>query len=180
VGDAFALLTEKDAGSVPVWQQTLQASLGGTCIHPLHITCQRVSPGGDARMQEVCRLFRDVFAPLQRFSVYGDHLEIWYSEWRDDQIAKCLVQPDTDFAAAARSLDRLLDERGIQRHYRVDGSPELVPVTVLEGVHSHPIGEKEHRLVQRHLFSPTELVISRIIGPGRFEILERTPLAPPP
>jgi hypothetical protein len=128
----------------------------------------------------VCRLFRDVFAPLQSFAVYGDHLEVWYSEWRGKQIAKCLVSPDTDLTAAVSSLDSLLDKYGIRRHYRLYRSPELVPVTVLEGVRDErTIGENEHRLVQRHLFSPKELVISRIQGDDRFEILERTPLCPP-
>lgn len=181
LGDVFALLTEQDAGPVPGWQQTLQASLGGSYIHPLHITCQRVSPDGEPGLEEVCRLFRDVFAPLEPFSVYGDHLEIWYSEWRDKQIAKCLIRPSPELVAAAGCLDRLLDNHRIQRHYRVDGSPELVPVTILEGVRERrPIDAAEHRLVQRHLFSPTELVISRLAENNRFEILERIALAPSP
>jgi len=149
-------------------------------MHPLHITCQRVSPDGDARLQVVCRVFREALAPLREFAVYGDHLEIWYSEWRDRQIAKCLVRPVAELATAVSVLDSLLDEHGIQRHYRVDDSPELIPITVLEGVSDRPsLGDGEQHLVQRHLFSPAELAISRTVGHGRFEILERIPLAPP-
>lgn len=176
-GDVFALLSEGEDRERPAWQVELQASLGGTCAAPLHITCQKATPADEDQLRELKRIFVDWLSPLGPVPIEGRRVEVWYSAFRSAGIAKCLVPVGERIETAINGINFELDRLEIERHYHIEPIPDHVPVTVLEGLDVETaIGESDHRIVQRRIFVAAELVISRSVGTRGFEVLGRIPL----
>lgn len=152
--------------------------MGGRCTAPLHITCQKITVDSASQLVAACRLFAGTLTAVPQLVVSGHHLEVWYSDYRNTNIAKCLVPVDPALSAAINTLNRELDRLRVTRHYHVQPVPDHVPVTVLEGLGEDTrVLDSDNRLVRCRLFTVRELVISRMAGPNEFEVLERHPLA---
>lgn len=176
-GDVFALLSEGEGIDRPAWQTELQASLGGSCAAPLHITCQKATPADEGQVQELKRIFLEWLGPLDPIAVEGRRVEVWYSAFRSAGIAKCLVPVGERLETAINGINFELDRLEIERHYHIEPVPDHVPVTVLEGLNvDTAIAESDHRIVQRRIFIAAELIVSRSVGTRGFEVLARLPL----
>jgi hypothetical protein len=173
-GDICVLLAPSRPPSGPgaAFIDRLQADLGGERVEPLHVTVDRVATDN---ADELIRSLRDSVRRLRPVSIRVDRLYFLPSQARGPEIAKLEVAPD---AVLDDDIDKLLTA------LRGCGLPSLYPddqakptVTTLQRVTHRDSVEPDLSALPLELFVADLVIVSRIVGASRYDILDRIPIA---
>ena len=137
------------------------------------MACQRISPIDSVPIAKLLRQMYAASRMLTAFPVTGEKLEIWFSDFRDSHIVKCLATPGTLFNYFIEVLNQVFDGQRIPRHYHLEQVYTTIPITVLEEIEAQaPIEPRHHTLVQQPLFIAEDIIVSQILPDYSFRILE--------
>ena len=145
----------------------LHADLGGERVEPLHVTVDRVATSDPATL---VRAVRESVARLRPAPVRADRLYFLPSQSRGPEIVKLEVGPDA-------VLDRDVDE--VLAALRRCGLPSLYPehrvkptITTLQRVTRRESVEPDVSGLPIELFVADRVIVSRITGPARYDIVD--------
>lgn len=146
----------------------LQRTYGGHVVDPLHLTLERV--GGD-RTDDLIAAVRRSIVLLRPVVVRGEGLMTMRSSYRGGDILK--VETTQDGIAfdmdAVRSAVRAAGLRSLY------GGERRANVTVLEGItQGEDVAAEDWRPLD--LFTADLVIVSRIAGASRYDILDRISL----
>jgi hypothetical protein len=167
-GDICILLAPSRPLSAPggAFIDRLQADLGGERVEPLHVTVDRVATDDAAAL---IRGVRDSVRRLRPATVRVDRLYFLPSQSRGPEIVKLEVAPDA-------VLD--LDMNELLAALRRSGLPSLYPdrpkptITTLQRVTRRDSVEADVAGLPVELFVADLVIVSRIAGVARYEILD--------
>ncbi len=167
-GDVCILLVPSRPASAEVkaFLERLQREFGGRVVNPLHVTIDRVA---SVETDAVVRAVRDSVPRLRRAAIRGDGLFVLRSEFRGADVLKLDVARDS-------ALDHDIDElRAALRHAGltpVYGDERSMTVTALERIERDARPDAPAAGLQADLFVGDRILVSRILGVGRYEILD--------
>ena len=145
----------------------LHAVLGGERVEPLHVTVDRVATDDIAGL---IRSVRDSVRRLLPAPIHVDRLYFLPSQSRGPEIVKLEVGPGS-------ALD--LDTNELLAALRRCGLPSLYPshrtkptITTLQRVTRRDSVEPDVSGLPLELFVSNVVIVSRLIGPARYEILD--------
>jgi hypothetical protein len=146
----------------------LQRRYGGRIVDPLHLTLERVS---GERTDDLIAAVRRSTSLLRPVVVRGEGLMTMRSSYRRGEILKVetsqeRVAPDVD---AVRSAVRAAGLRSLY------GDERRANVTVLEGIR-HDGGIASEEWTPLDLFTADLVIVSRIAGASRYDVLDRISL----
>lgn len=178
-GDLCVLL-EPSADEVPNLRQrqlALQASFGGRPHQVVHLTCQRCAIE-DARSTDLIREVETLRTVPPVAIVAVSLIQFPHSFW-GTRLLRWQIQVTDELHHMCTLVDSALTRAGATLHYAFSTSRKLKPVTALEDI---PQADLEGYLATaeypHHLFYARQVVLSRILGRGRFDILARIKLEP--
>ncbi len=165
--DLFVLLTP--AASVTsadlTWQQQWQATYGGHCTDPLHVSLQRFVCPPAAPLHALIEALQRATAKFAPLSLVGVDLRPLYSAYRDNYVLKCRVQRSAVLEALNSTVRQTILAHQIRPHY----NRLAVLVTVLEDIGS-PASLAPHPLpVPLSLCTAARLLVSRVTGQEEYE-----------
>ena len=167
-GDICILLapSHQVTGQGAAFIDQLHVDLGGERVEPLHVTVDRVATDDAAAL---IRGVRDSVRRLRPATVRVDRLYFLPSQSRGPEIVKLEVGPD---AVLDEDMDELL--AGLRR----SGLPSLYPdrpkptITTLQRVTRRDSVEADVAGLPLELFVADLVIVSRITGVARYEILD--------
>ena len=169
-GDVCVLLAASSppAAEIRARLEGLQRTFGGRLVDPLHLTLERVS---GERTDDLIAAVRRSISQLQPVVVRGHALMTMRSSYRRGNILKVetaqeRIAPDVD---AVRSAVRAA---GLSSLY---GNERRANVTVLEGItQDGEVASEKWRPLD--LFIADLVIVSRIAGASRYDVLEQISL----
>jgi hypothetical protein len=168
-GDICILLapSHQVTGHGAAFIDRLHVDLGGERVEPLHVTVDRVATDDAAAL---IRCVHDSVRRLRPAPVRVDRLYFLPSLSRGPEIVKLEVAPD---AVLDVDIDELLES------LRRCGLPSLYPadrakptITTLQRVTRRDSVEADVAALPLELFVADLVIVSRITGPARYEILD--------
>jgi len=168
-GDICVLLapSPKLTGPGAAFIDRLHADLGGERVEPLHVTVDRVATDDAAAL---VRAVRESASRLRPAPIRVARLYFLPSQSRGPEIVKLEV-------AADAVLDQDVDE--LLAALRRCGLPSLYPsdrakptITTLQRVSRSDTVEPDLSVLPLELFVADRVIVSRITGPARYEILD--------
>ena len=167
-GDVCILLVPSRPASseVSAFLEGLRREFGGRVIDPLHVTIDRVAA---VESNAVVRAVRESLPRLRRAAVRGDGLFVLRSEFRGADVLKLDVARDGALDHDIDELRAALQQGGLTPVY---GDERSMTVTALERI------ERDARLdapaagLPADLFVGDRILVSRILGVGRYEVLD--------
>jgi hypothetical protein len=145
----------------------LHADLGGERIEPLHVTVDRVAPDDAAAL---VRRVRECAGRLRPASVRVDRLYFLPSESRGPEIVKLEVARDAVLDEDVGELLASLRRLGVRSLYPEDRAKPTV--TALQHVTRRDSVEPDVSGLPLELFVADLVIVSRIRGPARYEVLD--------
>ena len=174
-GDICVLLAPSGpvSGGGAAFIDRLHADLGGERVEPLHVTVDRVATADAATL---IRAVRETAHRLRPAPVRVDRLYFLPSQSRGPEIVKLEVAPDP-------VLDEDVNE--ILAALRGCGLPSLYPddrakptITALQRVTRRDSVEPDVSELPLDLFVAKRVIVSRIAGIARYEILDTASIPP--
>jgi hypothetical protein len=145
----------------------LQAAFGGRIVEPLHVTVDRVEPV-DAEV--LVAAIRGCIPRLTRAAVRGSALFELRSDYRGADVLKLIVARDDALDHNVDQLRAGLREAGLRPMY---GDERSLSVTALERIERSAAVDAASWGLPMDLFVGDTLLVSRILGVGSYEILDR-------
>ena len=152
-------------------QKSLQRLFGGRFHDRVHLTCQRFELSAkDSRLPQVMQCLRTRLATVQPFSVSAVSLLGFDSQFWQTRLLRWRIEVTEEVQYLCRRIEEGLEAMDIEPHFR-SFSPTLV--TALEDIARIDLDQALKGMIfPRYLFTVRQMVISRILGRGEFEILE--------
>jgi hypothetical protein len=145
--------------------ERLQREFGGRIVEPLHLTLERTD-GKDA--SNLLAAVREYAMRARPVAVRGERLFVIPSPYRGNEVLKLHVSDGEQIRGELGALQSAIRTAGLRSLY---GDDRSTSVTVLEQVERDgPLDGWPHSL---QLFTADELIVSRILGASRYEILDR-------
>jgi hypothetical protein len=168
-GDICILLAPSGplSASGAAFLERLHADLGGELVEPLHVTVDRVATEDPAAL---IRSVRDSVGRLRPASIRVARLYFLPSRSRGPEIAKLEVGPDAVLDKDMNELLAALRRRGLPSLYPDRPKPTI---TTLQRVTRRDSVEADVAGLPLELFVADLVIVSRIIGVARYEILDR-------
>jgi hypothetical protein len=145
----------------------LQAALGGERVEPLHVTVDRVTTDDAAAL---IRIVRESVRRLRPAPVLVDRLYFLPSEYRGPEIVKLEVASDPVLDEDMNELLAALRRRGLPSLYSSDRVKPTI--TTLQRVTRSTSVTSEMSEMPLELFVADRVIVSRITGPARYEVLD--------
>lgn len=177
-GDITLLLEPVDPAEIERLQQyqlTLQKLYGGRLMKPVHLTCQRFVLTDEQHYPALVELLKNLGGQFQPSTLQANGVQPFYSRFRQENILKWEIIPDSFVESFSARLEQLLQTPWTASMY----SPGWVStlVTALEGNNPEPSQPPEELIKFPHpLFTPGTLTLSKLLGPTEFEIMDKIPL----
>jgi hypothetical protein len=167
-GDICVLLAPSRplSGSGAALIDRLQAAFGGERVEPIHVTVDRVA-GDDAAA--LVRIVRESLTRLRPAPVLVDRLFFLPSQSRGPEIVKLEVAPHAVLDEDVDVLLAALRGSGLPSLYSNDRAKSTI--TMLQRVTRGASVTTEMSEVPLELFVADRVIVSRIAGPARYEIL---------
>jgi hypothetical protein len=177
-GDICLLLEPTDQGEIHALRQqqiTLQNLYGGRLMEPVHLTCQRFVLNDQQRYPDLINMLVEFTAQYQPFSFQVQGLIPLYSPYRQMNILKWEIIPESRLKRFSARLEQLLQNPWTTSLYTPGWVSTLVTALVeIDG--SRSISAERLPSFPHPLFTPSLLTVSKINGPSEFEILDKIPL----
>ena len=145
----------------------LQADLGGERVEPLHVTVDRVATDDAAAL---IRSVRDSIGRLRPAPIRVDRLYFLPSQSRGPEIVKLEVGPDPILEEDTNELLVVLRRCGLPSLYPSDRAKPTI--TTLQRVTRRDSVEADLAELPVDLFVADQVIVSRIVGLARYEILD--------
>lgn len=180
-GDVCVLLEpgEKEVPKIREIQTSLQALLDGYPHERVHLTCQRFSLEEGALLAAAIDQIGVRVASLSPVSVTADGFVIVESPFWQSRLLRWRIQVTEDLRRLVTAVEGGLAAAGVRPHFpsAVGWMPTLV--TALEGFPMREDTDDRLRAqaFPEYLFTGRQVVLSRIVGQRRFDILRTIQLA---
>ncbi len=178
-GDICVLLEPTDGAEIAQLrhqQRALQVLFGGTPVEPVHLTCQRFEVRDGSQLDQFIRDLAVCLISVMPFSFTALALQTLYVSTLQSNVLKWQVERTDALRRFVNLIDRELARAGLSSLYVPGAVASLV--TALKGVPAlTPVDFAQVNGFPHHLFTVNRIVISRIQGPDRFEILATFELA---
>ena len=145
----------------------LQADLGGERVEPLHVTVDRVATDDPAAL---IRSVHDAARRLRPAPIRVDRLYFLPSQSRGPEIVKLEVGPDPILDEDTNELLAALRRCGLPSLYPSDRAKATI--TTLQRVTRGDSIETDVAGLPLELFVADQVIVSRIVGPARYQILD--------
>jgi hypothetical protein len=168
-GDICVLLAPSRPLQAPAaaFIDRLNADLGGERVEPLHVTVDRVATDDPAALIESVR---DSATRLRPAPVRVDRLYFLPSQSRGPEIVKLEVGPDAVLDDDMNEILAALRRCGLPSLYPTDRAKPTI--TTLQRVTRRDSVETDVAELPLELFVADRVIVSRIIGLARYEILD--------
>jgi hypothetical protein len=168
-GDICVLLapSRQITGSGAAFIDRLHADLGGERVEPLHVTVDRVVTDDAAAL---IRSVRDSVTRLRPAPIRVARLYYLPSQSRGPEIVKLEVGPDPILDEDTNELLAALRRCGLASLYPSDRVKPTI--TTLQRVTRHDSVEADVAGLPLELFVADRVIVSRITGVARYEILD--------
>lgn len=166
-GDICILMVPSRPASAEVnaFLERLRREFGGRVVDPLHVTIDRVGSESDA----VVRAVRESLPRLRRAAIRGDGLFVLRSEFRGADVLKLDVARDDALDHDIDELRAALRQAGLTPVY---GDERSMTVTALERIERDARSDASAAGLPADLFVADRILVSRILGVGRYEVLD--------
>jgi hypothetical protein len=172
-GDICILLEPTDGAEIAQLrhrQHALQVLFGGTPVEPVHLTCQRFEVRDGAQLDQFIRDFAVCLTRVMPFSFTALALQTLYVPNLQSNVLKWQVQRTDTLRRFVNLVNRELAGADLFSLYAPGAVASLV--TALKGVPAlTPVDFAQVSGFPHHLFTTNRVVLSRIRGPDKFEIL---------
>jgi hypothetical protein len=167
-GDICLLLVPSRPASseVTAFLEGLRREFGGRIVEPLHVTIDRV---GAVDSDGIVPAVRECLPRLRRAAIRGDGLFVLRSEYRGADVLKLDVARDE---ALDHDIDVLRDALRLAKLQPVYGDEHSMTVTALERIERDAVLDAAAAGLPADLFVGDTILVSRILGVGRYEILD--------
>jgi hypothetical protein len=145
--------------------ERLRSEFGGRIVEPLHLTLERTD-GEDA--DGLTAAVREYGARAGPLAVRGEKLFVTRSPYRGSDVLKLHVTGSEPLRRQIDTLRSTIQKAGLRSLY---GDERATSVTVLEQIERD--GPLEGWPFPLELFVADELIVSRILGASRYDILDR-------
>jgi hypothetical protein len=177
-GDLFVLLVPSEGEVTPAGQMQLelQAFFGGRPVNPVHVTCERFELSDQQRLEEITRRLKQQAKMQSSFPVTAFSVKTIRSDFRGVHILKWLVDLSDPLSQWINFVGDTLDAIGARRFYGSLGG--IWTVTALEGIeemNTKPF--LSQAAFPQYLFTARQIILSRILGPDKYETLGRFDLS---
>jgi len=168
-GDICVLLAPSRPPSVTgaAFIDQLQADLGGERVEPLHVTVDRVATDDAAAL---IRSVRDSIGRLRPAPIRVDRLYFLPTQSRGPEIVKLEVGPDPILEEDTNELLVALRRCGLPSLYPRDRAKPTI--TTLQRVTRRDSVDADVAEFPVNLFVADQVIVSRIVGLARYEILD--------
>lgn len=168
-GDICVLLAPSRPPSGPGagFIDRLQTDLGGERVEPLHVTVDRVATDDAAAL---IRSVHDSVSRLRPAPIRVDRLYFLPSQSRGPEIVKLEVAPDAVLDEDVNELLAALRRSGLPSLYPTDRAKPTI--TTLQRVTRRDSVEADLSGFPLELFVADRVIVSRITGLARYEILD--------
>jgi hypothetical protein len=146
--------------------------LGGERVEPLHVTVDRVATDDAAAL---IRAIRESIRLLRPAAVRVGRLYFLPSQSRGPEIVKLEVAPGAALDEDVDGLLAALRRAGLSSLYPEDRAKPTI--TVLQRVTRRETFEPDLSGLPLELFVADLVIVSRIVGPARYEILDTASIA---
>jgi hypothetical protein len=143
----------------------LRSEFSGRIVDPLHLTLERTD-GKDADV--IAAAVRGFAVRVGPIAVRGETLFITRSPYRGSDVLKLHVTESEPLRRQIDALRSTFRKAGLRSLY---GDERATSVTVLEQIERD--GPLDGWPLPMELFVADELIVSRILGPSRYDILNR-------
>jgi hypothetical protein len=147
--------------------ERLQADLGGERVEPLHVTVDRVATDDAAAL---IRSVRNSVSRLRPAPIRVDRLYFLPSQSRGPEIVKLEVGPDPVLDEDTNELLAALRRCGLPSLYPSDRAKPTI--TTLQRVTRRDSVEPDVSGLPLELFVADQVIVSRIAGLARYDILD--------
>ena len=174
-GDVCVLLepAEDGAAAVRKLQMSLQSVFGGRPHERVHLTCQRFEVGQERLNHDLVQHLRSNLAAIQPFAVTAGSLVQVESRFWQSRLLRWRILVTTDVRRFGRLVEDGLVATGVAPHFPHSSGWVPTHVTALEAIPSVDLDRHLSRQhFPQHLFTGRQVVLSKIIGPRQFDILE--------
>ena len=174
-GDICVLLAPSGpvSGLGAAFIDQLHADLGGERVEPLHVTVDRVATTDAATL---IRAVRETAHRLRPAPVRVDRLYFLPSQSRGPEIVKLEVAPDSVLDEDVNELLEALRGCGLPSLYPQDRAKPTI--TALQRVTRRDSVEPDVSELPLDLFVAKRVIVSRIAGIARYEILDTASIPP--
>lgn len=171
-GDICLLLVPSRPASAGVhaFLEGLRRELGGRIVEPLHVTVDRVA---GARAEEIVPAVRECLPRLRSGAIRAEGLFVLSSEYRGADVLKLDVVRDEALDHNVDVLRDALRRAGLRPMY---GDERAMTVTALERIERNTLPGAAEAGLPAELFVGDTILVSRILGVGRYEILDSASL----
>jgi hypothetical protein len=145
----------------------LSSKLGGERVEPLHVTVDRVTTKDAAGL---VRAVHESVWRLRPAPIRVDRLFFLPSESRGPEVVKLEVMPDRALDSDFEALLSVLRQLGVPSLYRDDRARPTI--TTLQRVVRRDEVDPDLSALPLDLFVADTVIVSRITGPARYEILD--------
>lgn len=148
----------------------LRERYGGRIVEPLHVTLDRIPAADEARIRGTVRGCASVLrpTPVRVNAIFG------LASKSRGGVLKLDIPRDHELDGAIASVKAALRGAGAPSLY---GPERWAAVTALERIARPPAGDPETLATPVELFVGDTLILSRIAGPARYEILDTATIA---
>ncbi len=177
-GDMFILLqpSEEEAACLRQRQLALQARLGGQPHETVHLTCQRFTLGDESRVTGLIDQVTKLHTQLPFAIIAVSLIQFEHAFW-GTRLLRWQVRVTDELHRFRTLVDDTLTQAGATLHYPFSTSREPWSATALENIPEIDLDSYlAHAEYPHHLFYACQVVLSRIVGRGAFEILAQARL----
>ncbi len=180
-GDVCVLLEpgEEEVPKIREIQTSLQALLGGYPHERVHLTCQRFRLKEDNLLTAVIEQLDARVASLPPVSVTADAFVVMESPFWQSRLLRWRVQITEDLRRLVTAVEDGLVAAGARPHFPSAAGWMPTLVTALEDFPKREdAGDKlRAQAFPKHLFTGRQVVLSRIAGQRKFDILRTIQLS---
>jgi hypothetical protein len=173
-GDLYVVLepAPDEVPGVRRQQLALRSIFGGRPHDPVHFSCQRFELPTGVGAEELIRRLREGLRPMPAFPIVAKGLvQLEHSFW-GTRLLRWRVRPSKALTVFLNALEDALRPLDAVLHFPTDQGWRPSLVTALEDVGELDLDAYPERAPFPHyLFTARRAVLSRILGPGRFEVL---------
>jgi len=156
-------------------QESLRSIFGGQAMVPVHLTCQRFILADPSYYSCLLDKLKNLVNDFRSFTLYAQGLVPLYSQYRKINILKWDTIFDPLLVDFSANLEKLLDNTWSKSMY-TSGSVSTW-VTALVNINSEiPKNLEQLSDFPYPLFTPRILTLSKLLGPSKFEIMDKIPL----
>lgn len=173
-GDICVLLepAEEEIPRLRQLQASLQGWLGGHPHERVHLTCQRFRLEEDRLLATVVEQLRDRIGQLPPVALIANGVVIAESSFWQSRLLRWQVEVTEDLQRLVEAVEGGLVAAGARPHFPCAAGWIPALVTALEDVPQREYVQEELREgFPQYLFTGQRVVLSRIVGQRRFDVL---------